>query len=46
VVEDGISEEDAGALRELATAGGPHDALARDDLHFVSVASVHVGRVS
>lgn len=43
--DERVSTADRDALRELSTEGGPHDALARNDLHFVSVSSLYLGRV-
>jgi SAM-dependent methyltransferase len=42
---EGLSADDVEVLAALSDAGGPHDALARDDLHFVSVSTLYVGRV-
>lgn len=39
-----ISDADRAAFAALAEQGGPRDALARDDLHFVSVSTVYLGR--
>jgi len=43
--DERLSSADRAALRELSTDGGAHDALARNDLHFVSVSSLYLGRV-
>lgn len=40
-----VSGPDRDALRELSTEHGPCDAVARNDLHFVSISSVYLGRV-
>ncbi|MGF1466008.1 MAG: class I SAM-dependent methyltransferase [Sandaracinaceae bacterium] len=42
---EGLSPEDRNTLAALSVPGGPHDALARDDLHFVSVSSLYLGQV-
>lgn len=43
--DERLSAADREALRELSSEGGAHDALTRDDLHFVSVSSLYLGRV-
>ncbi len=40
-----ISNDDRSVLLELSREGGPHDFAARDDVHFVSIASTYLADV-